>query len=172
MITLDLNSDGFTGNILIEPNRPIEWSDNVRFIKYLALISIIIAAFFVYHGFLLVLPFSGIEVIWVSVCLYLVFKHYSTCQVLHFTKDSVILESGKTSASQRIEYQRYWSTFYVDCDGQYNIPRLSISSKGKTTEIGYFLNFDDKSKLINIITNMTDCFHEQTSPNIKPLTFD
>lgn len=161
MITLNLNNDGYTGDILIEPNRPIKWSDNVRFIKVFALISLIIAMFFLYHGFLLVLPFSGLEIILLTACLYLVYKHYSTCQVIHFTKDSVILESGDATDHDRIEYQRYWSKFYIDGEGYYNIPRLSISSMGKTTEIGNFLNYDDKARLIHIITNMTNSFQHR-----------
>jgi len=165
MITLNLNNDGYTGDILIEPNRPIKWSDNVRFIKIFALISVIIAMFFVYHGFLLVLPFSGLEILILTLCLYLVFKHYSTCQVIHFTKDRVILESGNCSVNDRIEYQRYWSKFYIDSDGNYNIPRLSISSMGKSTEIGPFLSYDDKAVLIGIITSMTDSFQHKNQPN-------
>lgn len=165
MITLNLNNDGFTGDILIEPNRPIKWSDNVRFIKIFALLSTIIAMFFVYHGFLLVLPFSGLEVLCVSACLYLVYKHYSISQVLHFTKDSVILESGDGATNDRVEYQRYWSKFYIDSEGRYSIPRLSISSMGKTTEIGDFLSYEDKSDLINIITNMTAGYQNQNHPN-------
>ena len=166
MITLNLNNDGFTGDILIEPNRPIKWSDNVRFIKIFALLSLIIAMFFVFHGFLLVLPFSGLEILVLSVCLYLVFKRYSICQVIHFTKDSVILESGDGTVNDRIEYQRYWSKFYIDCNGHYNIPRLSISSMGKSTEIGPFLSYDDKTSLIDIITKMTDSFQHQNQPDI------
>lgn len=67
--------------------------------------------------------------------------------------------------SERIEYPRHWSKFYVDSDGAYNIPRLSISSMGKSSEIGRFLNYDDKTDLINIITNMTNCFQYQNSPD-------
>lgn len=166
MITLNLNTDGYTGNILIEPNRPIKWSENVKFIKIFALLSLIVSGFFVYHGFLLVLPFSGLEILFLTICLYLVFKHYATCQVLYFTADSVILESGNNTPSERIEYQRYWSKFYVDSKGRYNIPRLSISSMGKTTEIGEFLSYEDKTALINIITNITLSFQ---SHNQKPV---
>jgi len=161
MITLNLNNDGFTGDILIEPNRPIKWSDNVRFIKIFTLLTLMIAIFFVYHGFLLVLPYSGLEIILLSACLYLVYKHYSICQVIHFTKDQVILESGDCSAKDRVEYQRYWSKFYIDSEGSYNIPKLSIRSMGKTTEIGQFLSYDDKTALITIITNMTNSFQHQ-----------
>ena len=63
MITPVLNIDGFTGHILIEPNRPISWQDNIRFIKLLSLLSFVIAAVAMHQGFMLVMPFSGIEVI-------------------------------------------------------------------------------------------------------------
>ncbi|RDH82433.1 MAG: hypothetical protein DIZ80_09070 [endosymbiont of Galathealinum brachiosum] len=161
MITPVLNIDGFTGHILIEPNRPISWQDNVRFIKAFSLISLIIASVAMYQGFILVMPFSGIEVIFVSVCLYLVYKHYSICQIIYFTNNSIIIESGDNIANQRIEYQRYWSKFHVDNKGIYNIPKLSISSKGKTTEIGSFLSYKDKLTLIKIIKEITLSFQIQ-----------
>jgi len=161
MITPTLNKDGFTGHILIEPNRPISWQDNLRFIKIFALISFIIASVAMYQGFLLVMPFSGLEVIFISVCLYLVYKHYTTCQVIYFTKDSVIIESGDRSADQRVEYQRYWSKFLVDNKGNYDIPKLSICSKGKTTEIGRFLSYKDKLILIDLVKELTTSFQAQ-----------
>lgn len=161
MITPVLNIDGFTGHILIEPNRAISWQDNIRFIKLLSLLSFVIASVAMYQGFMLVMPFSGIEVIFVSACLYLVYKHYSICQIVYFTNNSVIIESGDHFANQRIEYQRYWSTFHVDNEGNYNIPQLSISSKGKTTEIGGFLNYKDKLTLIKLIKDVTDRFQTQ-----------
>jgi len=153
-----LNTNGFTGHILLEPNRPISWRDNVRFIKIFALVSFIISSFAFYHGFLLVMPFSGLEVIFVSVCLYLVYKHYAVCQVIRFTKNNIIIETGDHSAEQRVEYQRYWSKFHIDNQGNYNIPRLTISSKGKSTEIGDFLNYKDKLILIKLIKDITNNF--------------
>ncbi len=161
MVTPDLNSDGYTGYILIEPNRPISWQDNLRFIKVFALVSLIVAISFMYKGFILVLPFSGLEVLCLSLALYLVYKHYSTCQVIYFTDDSVIIESGKDEANERIEYQRFWSSFYVDNEGAYSIPRLTIRSKGKTTEIGRFLSYKDKLKLIKLVKQLTQHFQNQ-----------
>jgi len=158
MITPVLNTNGFTGHILLEPNRPISWQENVRFIKIFALVSFIISSFAFYHGFLLVMPFSGIEVIFVSVCLYLVYKHYTVCQVIRFTKNNVIIETGHQNAEQRIKYQRYWSKFHIENQGNYNIPRLTISSKGKSTEIGGFLSYKDKLILIKLIKDITNNF--------------
>jgi len=158
MITPSLNSDGTNGHILIEPNRPINWQDNILFIKRLALVLFIISSIAMYQGLILVMPFSGIEVIFISCCLYLVFKRYSTCQIIYFTDDSVVIESGEHSATKRIEYQRYWSKFHIDQKGHFNIPRLSINSKGKATELGAFLNYDDKLKLINLIKSITTNF--------------
>lgn len=161
MITPVLNNNGFTGHILLEPNRPISWQENVRFIQTFSLLSFIICCFAFYQGFLLVLPFSGIEVVFVSVCLYLVYKHYTICQVIHFTKNDVIIETGERNAEQRVKYSRYWSKFHIDNQGNYNIARLTICSKGKSTEIGCFLNYKDKQILIKLIKDITNKFQNQ-----------
>lgn len=158
MITPDLNDDGYTGNILIEPNRPISWQDNLRFIRVFALVSIILAIGFMYAGILLVLPFSGLEILCLALALYFVYRHYSVCQVIYFTRDSIIIESGKDHAIDRIEYQRYWSSFHVEDEGNYNIPRLTIRSREKSTEIGGFLNYADKIQLIQIVKKLTKDF--------------
>ena len=158
MLTPYLNKDGYTGNILIEPNRPISWTSNVRFVKFFSLLSFIIGLVFMSQGFLLVLPYSGLEILILTFSLYLVYKHYSICQVIYFTDNSIIIEYGIDRADSRVEYQRHWSTFTIDNNGKYNIPKLSICSKGKSTEIGVFLNYKDKIELINLIKKLTEEF--------------
>jgi len=158
MLTETLNNDGYTGNILIEPNRPIDWPSNARFIKIFALFSFAIGLLFMSQGFLLVLPYSGLEVCLLSFALYLVYKRYSVCQVVYFTDDSIIIEYGKNSPDKRIEYQRHLSSFHIDTNGVYNIPRLNIRSKGKSTEIGSFLNKTDKEQLIHLVKQLTQAF--------------
>jgi len=162
MITPTLNIDGFTGHIIIEPNRPISWQDNVRFIKIFFMVSLIISSVAFSQGFTLVMPFSGMEVIFVSACLYLVYKHYTRCEILYFTADSIIIESGEHTAEKKIKYQRYWSKFHINNKGHYDIPRISINSKGKETEIGEFLNYRDKLILIDLIKEMTKKFQTRT----------
>lgn len=161
MITPALNKDGFTGHILIEPNRPIGWNDNLRFIKYFAFVSLMIGATAMYHGFLLVMPFSGIEIIFVSMSLYLVYKHYSICQVIYFTANHIVIESGRNCADTQIKYQRHWSKFHVDHKTRNNIPRLCINSKGHSTVIGAFLSYDDMQTLISLLKTITRNFQSQ-----------
>lgn len=162
MITPDLNKDGFTGHILIEPNRPVSWADNVRFVAVFSLVSFVIGLVFLFQGLALVMPFSGLEILVVFLVLYLVFKKYSSCQVIYFTKDCVIIETGKVCAETHVEYPRYWSKFLVADDGNCNIPRLSICAKGVSTDIGDFLNYDDKTQLIELIKHITVNFQLQS----------
>ncbi len=167
MVTPNLNEDGYTGNILIEPNRPISWTDNLRFIRVFALLSLFISLLFVYQGLLLVLPFSGLEVLCLALALYLVYRHYSICQVIYFTCDSVIIESGHDHADERVEYQRFWSKFHIDKRGNYSIPRLTIRSKGKVTEIGEFLSYNDKLKLIQLVRELTLHFQQHIPGKVQ-----
>jgi len=160
MISPDINADGYTGQIIIEPNRSLSWQDNVRFIKWFSLLSLIIALYFMYFGFILVLPFSGLEVVLVSIALYIVYRRYSIRQVIHFTEDSVIIESGRTQVDIRVEYQRHWSKFHVE-EQNNSLPRLTIQSRGESTEIGDFLNIDDKHMLISLIKDITLQFKTQ-----------
>ena len=158
MLTSTLNNDGYTGNILIEANRPIDWPGNARFIKVFALLSFFISVLFMSRGFILVFAYSALEVLLLALSFYLVYRRYAVCQVVYFTDNSIIIEYGKEHAENRVEYQRHWSTFLIDNEGAYNIPRLSIRSKGVSTEIGDFLNYKDKLQLISLIKNLTQAF--------------
>jgi uncharacterized membrane protein len=158
MLTTALNDDGFTGSILIEPNRPIDWSTNLRFIKVFALLSLAIGLFFMSQGFLLILPFSGLEVLALGLSLFIVYRRYTICQVVYFTNNSIIIESGNQHPDNRIEYQRHWSAFHIDNQGNYRIPRLRIRCQGKSTEIGAFLNSEDKAELISLVKQLTQRF--------------
>lgn len=160
MLTPHLNDNGYTGYILIEPNRPLNWPQNLRFLRIFALISITIAMALAIKGLYLILPFSGLEILALTLALYFVYRRYSFCQIIYFTEQSIIIESGENHPTERIEYQRFWSRFHIDNQGEFNIPRLSIRCMGKSTEIGSFLNLYDKQELIRLIKNITLHFQQ------------
>jgi len=69
-----------------------------------------------------------------------------------------MIEYGKNSPDKRIDYQRHWSSVHSDNNVVYNISRLNIRSKGKSTEIGSFLNKTDKEQLIHLVKQLTQAF--------------
>lgn len=161
MVTVSLDKEGHTGNILLEPNLSLSWKTNVRLIFLITVITLIIAAYFTRLGGWLVLPFSGLELILITVSLYMFFRRNNHCEVIRFTDDKVVVEYGKSEPEKSWEYQRHWSKIHVREHGLYDIPKVSIKSHGKEMELGSFLNYDDKILFIDTLEKITLAFQRQ-----------
>jgi len=161
VITVSIDKQGYTGNILLEPNLSFSWKTNVRFFIVISIITFIVAGYFISKGGWLVLPFSGLELIIIGTSLYMFFKHYNHCEVITFTDNKVIIEYGKDEPEKSWEYQRHWSKIHVKEYGLFETPKVSIKSHGKETEVGSFLGYDEKILLIETIKEITTSFQNQ-----------
>lgn len=159
MVRICIDEQGYTGHILLQPNLSLSWRYNKRFITALAILSFLIASYFTYHGFWMVMPFSGLEVMFFAISMYIFFSRNNHCEVVTFTDDKVVIETGKTVPEKSYEYQRHWSQFHVRRERQ-DIPRISIMSHGRELELGAFLGYDEKLKLIEAIKNITCAFRQ------------
>ncbi len=158
MVTVSIDDQGYTGHILLEPNLSHSWRENKFFYLLITVVSMTIGGSFALMGGWLVLPFSGLELIVLGVSTYMFYRHYSYCEVITFTNDEVIIERGKSEPEQAYEYQRHWSQFYIKEHGLYDIPKVTIKSKGKETEIGSFLGYEEKMEFIGTLKRVTKAF--------------
>ena len=161
MITVNLDTKGYTGHILLEPNLSLSWKHNTYIFIFISFFTLLVSGYFVAKGGWLVLPFSGLELIVIAVSLYMFFNHYNQCEVIHFTDNKVVIEQGKNSPEISWEYQRHWSKIHVQNLGPYDIPRVSIKSHGNETELGTFLGYDEKITLIRTLEDITTSFQSQ-----------
>ena len=161
MVTICLNKHGVNGHILLEPNLSLGWKDNINLFSIFALIILVTAIFFSLNGKWLVLPFSGLELIVIFIALYTFFRRARYQEVIRFTQDKVIIEQGRNSAESTQCYKRLWSNFYIDKPNNMATPKIFIRSYNQETEIGTFLNYDDKQKLIQALKKITVEFKNQ-----------
>ena len=160
MVRVSIDKQGYTGHILLQPNISLSWRSNKRFIASLGILSMVIASYFTYHGFWVVMPFSGLEILFFAISIYIFFNRNNHREVLTFTADKVVIETGKQTPEKSYEYQRHWSQFHVRGDDKRDIPRLSIKSHGRELELGAFLGYDEKIMLIEAIKNITRSFRQ------------
>jgi len=158
MIKVSIDDTGYNGHILLEPNLSLSWKTNVRLFIFISFVTLLIAAYFVSMGGWLVLPFSGLELVMIFSSMYLFFRHYNCCEVIHFTADKVIIERGKKTAEEFWEYQRHWSKIHIREHGVYDIPKVSIKSHGKEIELGSFLGYKEKMYFIKTLEEITQKF--------------
>lgn len=149
MISSDLDNVSLTGQIILRPNISATWHANKLFIYTASAVAVVIATFFFFMGAWLILPFAGLEIMLLVSCLYYFYRHYMRMEVVHFTQDSIHVEKGVRQADDRWQCQRFWARIYVsDAFHPWYPPRIEIHCRGKTIEIGAFLNEEDKNVLV------------------------
>lgn len=151
MVTVNLDKQGINGHILLEPNQSMNWKENLNTLIVFCFLTVLVAIYFLLNGKWLVLPFSGLEILVFFICLYIYFNKNRYCEVIRFTSDNVIIEQGKKSAESIKSYKRLWSKFYIEPSSSLSMPRIFIRFQDQETEIGSFLNYDDKQQLINTL---------------------
>jgi len=177
MVNVRLDDSGYRGLITLRPNLSLSWQGNVKVFLLIALCSLLIASVFVMQGPRLVLPFSGAEILLLGASLYVFYRRASRIQLIRLNEHSVVIEQGYRRAEQRVEYPRYWSEFHIESSAPTgnsvghkaaklqgieptanSIPRITISSRQQQTELGAFLGYADKQRLIHALKEITARF--------------
>lgn len=158
MVSISIDNNGYNGHILLEPNLSLSWKTNTRIFLIICIITLAIAIHFYRIGGWLVLPFSGLELVLISVSVYMFFQHNNHCEVITFTDHQVIIERGRKSPEKSWEYPRHWSKIHVKEHGLYDIPKVSIKSHGREMEIGSFLGHKEKLLFIQTLKEVTQKF--------------
>lgn len=177
MVNIRLDDSGYRGLIILRPDLSLSWQSNVKVLLLIALCSLAIASVFVIQGRWLVLPFSGAEIFLLGASLYVFYRRASRTQLIRLSEHRVVIEQGYRRADQRFEYPRYWSEFHIESSTPtedsvgnkaaqlqgiepdlHSIPRVTIRSRQQQTELGAFLGYADKQRLIHALKEITARF--------------
>ena len=137
---------------VVTPNCSMTWRDNKIFVASLATISFGIAGAFAMQGLWMILPFAGIEIIFLTVILYLCCLRATQCEVISIDADNIQIEVGRQKAREIHSFQRAWTSVELYSSQTSNEQsRLIIRSKGKELEIGACLSELDRKSLASSI---------------------
>ena len=115
----------------------------------LGVLAFLISMGFLMQGLWMILPFSGLEIAALFSCLYVCTRANIRTEVITFSDDKVIIEQGRTFAEKSWEYPRSWAKIFVNKPQHEGYPdKVVIRSHGKETELGSFLNSEDKAALV------------------------
>ena len=149
MVYSEINPDTGTGTIVLKPNNSATWRFNMMVVASLGVLGLLISTFFLIQGLWLIMPFSGLELLALFSCLYVCARANIKAEVITFTDDKVVIEQGRRFAEQSWEYHRTWAKIFVkQAKHEHQPPKVVIRSHGKETELGSFLNKDDKDALV------------------------
>ena len=140
MIKIQSNKENNFHRILIKPNQSISWKSGLVFVLVIAFTCLSIGLGFAYVGATLILPFAGLEVIFVGICTYLVLNKTSQQEVITLSKDKLIIEKGAYRLKKVWEYFRLWSYITVERPQHPWYPaHIVVTSKGERVPLGLSL---------------------------------
>ncbi|MEM7467432.1 MAG: DUF2244 domain-containing protein [Pseudomonadota bacterium] len=143
-----------TRHWLIRPNRSMTWHEAKFFIAGVTLASLTIGLYFLYLGYPLVLPFSGLEALAVAAAFYIVLREGEHTEVVTIADQTVTIEKGKRKPDTRYEFDRTWANVILKKSPNRWYPsKLLIGSHGKYLEIGQFLAEGERQSLAAMLIN-------------------
>ena len=150
MVKIENNTEENIYRILLRPNQSTDWKTSIIFISIIAITCLAIGIGFAFAGATMILPFAGLEVIFVGVCVYLVMKKTYKQEVITLTQETLKIEKGEGKIDQVWEYFRMWSFVSVERPQHPWYPaHIVVTSKGERVPIGDFLNEDEKEELVS-----------------------
>lgn len=163
MVIIDHCSDSHTCRVVIRPNRSLSWRQSMVFLGATAVPLVLISVVLASQGFWMILPFAGLEIAALFVCIYIVSHACRRCQVVSIGDGRVTVEKGKDRGrcaesggpELRIEFARSWVRVELaPAAKRWHPRRLWIGSSGERVEIGEFLVDEEKTELATQLQRM------------------
>ena len=95
MVKIENNAQDSIYRILLRPNRSTDWKTSLLFISVIAFTCLTIGIGFALAGATMILPFAGLEIIFVATCVYLVMKNTYKQEVITLTKEKLKIREGR-----------------------------------------------------------------------------
>lgn len=155
MITSEFDEQARIGRIVLRPNRSWTWRANTLFIGTLLVVSLSIGVAFTLRGLWVVLPFTVLELGILSGCLWYCVRRTHRQEVLTFSPEALVLERGILRPEQRIEFQRFFTRFFVKGPRHpWYDKRVAVRCRDQEYEIGTFLGGAELDDLIGQLRAM------------------
>jgi len=159
MITSDFDQASVSGRIVLRPNQSWTWRANTYFVGTLMVISLTIAVTFTLQGMWVILPFTVLEMSVLLACLYYCVRRTHVQEVLTFSPESLVLERGINRPQLRVEFQRYFTRFFVlGPRHPWYRKQIALRCRDREMEIGSFLSSDEKDDLVRQLRDMIHRF--------------
>jgi uncharacterized membrane protein len=157
MVVSDSCPDTKLRRVVIRPNRSLSWRQSMVFLGAIAVPLVVVSVVLALKGYWLILPFAGLELAGLFICLYLVAHAGCRCEVISIGDSVVTVEKGRERSTstagqggpeQRTEFARGWVRVQFTGPARRRYPRrLWIGASGRRVEIGGFLADQEKTEL-------------------------
>lgn len=141
-------SAGTKARIVVLANLSMSWHANLVLAASIAFVCLGVAFTLAALGFWMVIPFAGLEVAFVTACLYWTVRKLSRQEVITINERSIRLEWGYNKPEKSIDLPRRWSQLKYRClDNPFDVGFLSLQVHGKGYPLGTSLGRVEKKEL-------------------------
>ncbi len=135
----------------------MSWRANLWLAAGLAFICLGIALVMAGFGYWMIIPFAGLEVIFVIWCLYLTVRKLARKEVITVSEDDVKLEWGYQYPDTTVDLPRSFARLhYHRPDSEFEVGDLSLGAFGKHYPLGQCLGRDEKKNLFVALDSALD----------------
>lgn len=154
MVTSTRQTSGALSQIVVRPNQSLSWAHTKLVFLGIAGISLTVAVAFALIGFWPVLPFAGLELAALGYCFYRCARHGQLREVITVGDGEVRVERGIHGPEQSWSFQRSWlSVLLIPARPVWHPSRLVLRERGRSLEIGRFLNEGERRTLADELSN-------------------
>lgn len=132
---------------VIRPNSSLSWRGNVFVIASVAAVLIFVVAPFAFLGYWPMLPFAGLEIVVLTIALYLCSRRSQWREVITIGEDEIAVSRGRRSPEISFTFSRYWAAIRLQAPIAGRPGRLTVGSHGREVEVGAFLNDEERKEL-------------------------
>jgi len=136
---------------VVLPNRSMSWRQLIGAYAGIAAVTLAVAVYFYLRGLTLILPFSGLELLFLGAVLYMTAWRSDWREVICVTDAVVRVETGRRGPEHHFEFQRQWLQIILARRGGWYPSCLLLRSHGRQIEIGRFLNEQERQGLAEML---------------------
>ncbi|MEM7220505.1 MAG: DUF2244 domain-containing protein [Pseudomonadota bacterium] len=155
MVSVDYDDTTRGGQIVLQPNNSWTWRANLVFVGLMTVVSFSIATAFVLQGYWPILPFAGAEMLLLAWASHYCVRQTHRQEVLRFTPEELVLERGIRRAEEQHRFRRFFTRIEIEKPRhRLGELKLAVAERERREEIGAFLNYEEKQKLIGELRTM------------------
>ena len=132
----------------MQGNLSMSWRANLLLAGCIAFVCLGIAFAMAWFGLWMVIPFAGLEVVFVACCLYWTVKKLSRKEVITVDDQLITLEWGYNHPEETVSLPRQWSALkYRRSNNLFDVGVLGLQAHGKRYALGTSLGREEKHQL-------------------------
>lgn len=147
MVTQDSYQAPLGHQFILSPNNSMTWREAKQVLAAVAVVELMIGGAFFWAGMVLVLPFSGLEVLVLGLAFYHCLLRNARREVVRVDDGRVVIERGRSRMLESREFPRAWVRVVLEPGKGWYPSQLKLSSHGRELEIGEFLTEEERASL-------------------------